>query len=98
MEVFATRDWYRERPEPERTYSGELRERRVPLGPGDRGGLDYILVSDAQEIPVYSAGASDLLRNFVGATVRARGKLIDLTREGGGKELWCGTIEPIPRG
>ncbi|HET8678757.1 MAG TPA: hypothetical protein VFM39_01465 [bacterium] len=97
MEVFASRDWYRERPEPERAYSGKLHERRVPVGPGDRAGLDYVLISDTAEIPVYSAGASHLLQGFVGTMVRARGKLVDLTGEGSGKELWCATIESMPR-
>jgi hypothetical protein len=72
---------------------GELREREIPVGPGDRLGLSHVLITDDAEIPIYSAGVTDILRPFVGRRVEVTGKLIDLSGEGGGTEVWIGQIE-----
>jgi hypothetical protein len=100
VRVFAIEAWYRDRVEQEAVWRGELRERRLPSGPSDRIGLDHVLLADTEEIAIYSAGAAELFQPFLGRQVKVIGKLIDLSGEGGGRELWVGWIEPkgpLPR-
>jgi hypothetical protein len=92
-QVYGSADWYQSRPEPERIWTGTLEERRVGVGPETRGGLSYVLVSDLGQLNVYAANAEGLLAGFLGRSVRVRGKLVDLTQQGNGKELWPASIE-----
>lgn len=91
-EIYAANDWYQERQEPEREWRGEFHRRDEPEGPGSRGGLAYVLITSDREIPVYAAGVREKLAAFVGERVIARGKLVDLSAEGFGPELWIGAI------
>jgi hypothetical protein len=92
-QIYGSADWYQSRPEPERIWTGTLQERRVGVGPESRGGLSYVLVSDLGQLNVYAANAEALLAGFLGRSVRVRGKLVDLTQQGHGKELWPASIE-----
>jgi hypothetical protein len=91
-DVYAQADWYRERPEREVEMRGVLRRRDVPLGPGTRPALSFMLVADGREIDVYAATAERRLAPFVGRRVLATGKLVDLSGEGYGMELWLASI------
>lgn len=91
-DVFAQADWYRGRPERETEMRGVLRRREVPLGPAARTALTFVLVADGREIDVYAARAERTLAPFVGRRVVATGKLVDLSSEGYGIELWLASI------
>jgi hypothetical protein len=91
-QIFAGADWYHARPEPEEAWQGVLRKRDTPAGPAARTGLRYTLVAGEESIPVYAAQAMDRLAPFVGNEVVIHGKLVDLSAEGFGKELWIGSI------
>ena len=97
-EVHGRSDWYTERAEPERTWRGVLRRREPPVGPDARTALTYTFISTDGEIDVYAAHVEEILAPLVGLLVMARGKLIDLSDEGYGAELWVGSIEPVDAG
>jgi hypothetical protein len=94
-EISAREPWYIERAEKEQTFEGTLRKREVPLGPGGRGGLNFNLSVKGADYPVYTGGADEKLRPFLGRFVRVRAKLVDLTKEGLGKELWLGSLQVV---
>lgn len=95
VKVYASTPWYVERTEKEQILEGVLRKREGAVGPGARGGLNFALESKGVRLPVYSSGADEKLAPFVGRTVRVRGKLVDLAKEGFGKELWIGTVYEV---
>jgi len=88
--IFEQEAWYRARPEPERNWSGTLRRRKVIAGPSARTALRYSLITPGDVIAVYAP--TDRLEPFVDAAVLVRAKLIDLTSEGFGLELWPASI------
>ena len=92
-QVYGDADWYQSRPEPERIWTGTLDERRIGIGPDTRGGLSYVLITDLGQLSVYAANAERQLAEYLRRSVRVRGKLVDLTQEGNGRELWPGSIE-----
>lgn len=70
-----------------------LRRREPPAGPAGRAALVFALeVEGAAAIDVYAAKAEAILRGFLGRAIIARGKLVDLSCEGLGKELWPASI------
>jgi len=70
-----------------------LQERVVPRGPATRPALSYQLnIEGGTPIPVYAANVEHLLAPFSEQEVLIRGKLIDLSDEGFGPELWIATI------
>lgn len=88
--------WYSERPEPEVTLNGTLRHRVSGTGPGNRLGLDYELaLADGRLLPVYGPAADDDLRPLIGHPTELTGKLVDLSAEGFGVELWIGDAGSI---
>jgi hypothetical protein len=93
IEVDGAMEWYRDRPEREQEFRGTLRRREVVAGPMARAALRYTLDTDAGPLPVY-APEPDRLEPYVGHEVVARAKLVDLTAEGFGPELWIGSIAP----
>ena len=95
-QIYGEADWYRARPEPEQQWRGELRERDVIAGPTTRTALIYRLVTTDKEIPVYAANVEQKLALFVGRQVLIYGKLVDLSREGFGQELWIASIRTLP--
>jgi hypothetical protein len=95
IEVYAQESWYRARPEPERRWRGELRERPVAPGPGSRTSLSFTLVTDEGDLPVYAAGVARRLASLAGRPVEAFGKLVDLRSEGLGQELWIGSLRRL---
>lgn len=93
--VFADSDWYVARPEAEQEWRGVLRERDVTLGPASRAAVSFeLVVEGGQPLPVYAANIRPRLAQHVGSNVTIRGKLVDLTQEGHGEELWIGWILP----
>lgn len=93
-EIFASAPWYRRRSEPEKNWRGVLRERDVPRGPAVRPALSFqLLVEDGPPLPVYAANVQHLLAPFTEQEVLIRGKLVDLSEEGFGPELWISTID-----
>lgn len=93
VEVYADKDWYAARPDPEKTWRGVLWRREVPAGPSARTALTFALATGDRHLPVYAANAEHLLAEFVGRRVVAVGKLVDLSPEGYGEELWLGSLE-----
>jgi hypothetical protein len=92
-EIYAGADWYVSRPEQEELWQGVLRERNVPLGPATRAALGYVLVTQDRELGVYAANVERQLASFVGQRVLVHGKLVDLSDEGFGQELWIASIQ-----
>jgi hypothetical protein len=92
-EIYAGADWYVSRPEQEELWQGVLRERNVPLGPATRAALRYVLVTQDHELGVYAANVERQLASFVGQRVLVHGKLVDLSDEGFGQELWIASIK-----
>lgn len=90
--IFADKDWYLERPEPEETVHGILQPRAVNPGPGGRPALAYVLSQPGGELPVYSAQIESLLEDLAGLPITLRGKRVDMRAEGFGVELWIGEI------
>ena len=90
--IFEQEPWYRSRSEPEGTWDGTLRRREVVEDPNARTALRYSLVTNSAPIPVYAPQSMDRFEPFVGRAVFLRGKLIDLSSEGFGTELWPGSI------
>jgi len=91
-EIYARADWYLERPEPEMEWKGILEERAEPLGPNTRGALLFTLVTDQGRFPVYAANVEQKLAPYLGDPVIVRGKLVDLSKEGFGQELWIASL------
>jgi len=95
-EIFAGTEWYRARPEPEREWRGLLRDRDVPMGPASRTSLTYALITnDQKHHPVYAANLGRQLAPYVGRAVIMRAKLVDLSGEGYGQELWIASITAL---
>jgi hypothetical protein len=92
-EIFASADWYIVRSEPEREWRGVLRERDVLFGPASRTALLHTLITEEGQLPVYTANIGQQVAPFVGLPVKVRGKLVDLSDEGFGQELWIGSIQ-----
>jgi len=97
-EVYGRSDWYSQRAEPERTWTGVLQRREPPVGPDVRTALTYTFVTTESEIDVYAAHADEILAPLVGLRVVARGKLVDLSNEGYGAELWVASIDSVDVG
>ena len=92
-DIFALEDWYRTRPEPEQEWRGILRERDAPISPAGRTALRYTFISGSQQLLVYVANSERQFAPYVDVPVLVRGKLVDLSSEGLGDELWIGSIE-----
>jgi hypothetical protein len=76
-----------------------LRRREPPGGPAGRAALAYALESEnGRSVDVYAANVEPVLAGFVDRTVVAAGKLVDLSGEGFGEELWLARIRPASDG
>jgi hypothetical protein len=93
--IFADEIWYRERREPERDWEGVLAEREMGTGPNTRTAQGHILRADDRSLLVYTPSLRATLKPFVDRRVRVVAKLIDLSDEGFGEELWPGWIQAI---
>jgi hypothetical protein len=98
VRIYADADWYRTRPEPERRWHGFLKKRPVVAGPSNRTALTFALVTKEGTYPVYAAGVGKDLAPFTGWRLEVEGKLVDLTDEGFGKELWVASFRPLSEG
>jgi hypothetical protein len=94
LDVHSGQPWYVARPEPERQFVGTLEAVPTVIGPANRPALAFVLRTSDGELPVYAAGVEDRLRPLVGPRLQIRGKTVDLTEEGGVRELWIATIVP----
>jgi hypothetical protein len=95
-EIFGATEWYRARPEPEREWRGVLRKQDVPMGPASRTSLSYALITnDPKHHSVYAANVEKQLAPYVGRAVILRAKLVDLSGEGYGQELWIASIRSV---
>jgi hypothetical protein len=92
-EIHGGTDWYRAQPEPERVLRGVLGEHIAPQGPGGRAALRYALISEDGQLPIYAPNGGRELAQFLGKEVVAHAKVVDLSREGFGLELWIGSVE-----
>jgi hypothetical protein len=92
--LYANEEWYRSRAEPERTWQGRLETKKTVEGPNSRTAVRFALITTNESLSIYAPTHNNGLRRFVGRQVRIRGKLVDLSGEGYGKELWPGFIAP----
>ena len=65
----------------------------VVAGPRSRTALTHSLKTSEGEVPVYGDGVGTVLAPFEDRVVRLAAKLVDLSAEGFGRELWIGSIE-----
>jgi hypothetical protein len=93
--IFADEIWYRDRREPERDWEGVLAEREVGTGPHTRTALGHVLRADDRSLLVYTPSLRARLKPFINRRVRVVAKLVDLSAEGFGEELWPGWIRAI---
>lgn len=93
--LYAYKSFYRERPEPEETLLGILRESSVRTGPNTRD-MPYKLETDQGSLNVYVTGVDVArLKPLSGQTVRVIGKRIDQTAEGFGIEIWIASVAEL---
>lgn len=90
--IYADEDWYQARSEAEIVWHGVLQARESDRGPAGRQALLYELVTDSGTLPVYAANAQPRLDPLLGQQVEILGKLVDLSDEGFGEELWIATV------
>lgn len=95
-EIYGRADWYAARPEHEERWEGVLERREAPGGPAARSALTFALVVEGRPLDVYAANVEETLAGFVGRPVVASGKLVDLSGEGYGEELWLASIRTAP--
>lgn len=93
--IFADEPWYRDRGEPERTWGGVLAEREVGAGPNSRTALGHVLQVGDRNLPIYTPSLRATLKPFINRRVSVVAKLVDLSREGFGEELWPGWIRVV---
>lgn len=87
-----TESWYADRPEPEQSFSGVLRAVPARSTPGGRDRLPYRLLVGGDALPVYGPAVEDRLAGLVDQRVELIGKIVDLSAEGHGPELWVGAV------
>ncbi|MDQ3871977.1 MAG: hypothetical protein M3301_10245 [Chloroflexota bacterium] len=86
--------WYAERKEPEETFVGILRGRETAASPMGRTRLPFELaLPDAESLPIYGPDAEAALSRLVGRRLRITGRVVDLSSEGFGRELWLPNAE-----
>jgi hypothetical protein len=90
--LFAEEQWYRARPEREEERTGVLRKRQPGKGPNSRSALRYTFHDDKESLFVYAPAKLETFERLTGKRVTALGKLVDLSAEGFGLELWIGSI------
>jgi hypothetical protein len=95
--LYADTDWYSERPEQQQEWRGVLKRRDPGIGPDSRTALTYALVTNDRELDVYAARADAILAPLEGLRVVAKGKLVDLSAEGFGEELWLASVNQAPQ-
>ena len=69
-----------------------LRRRELPAGPAGRAALAFALEVEGAPVDIYAANVEAALRGFLDRAIIATGKLVDLSGEGFGKELWLASI------
>ena len=88
--------WYRERDEPEETFVGIVRERETGASPMGRTRLLFELDRvGGTALPVYAPDAEAVMAELVGCTVDVRGRVVDMTDEGFGPELWVASADRV---
>jgi hypothetical protein len=96
--VYAGFDWYLDCKEDEKVWKGIVQRRLAPIGPNTRTANKYVLLTEDAEFPIYAANVEGKIGEYVGRNVVICGKLVDLSIEGFGKELWIGTIRIAKEG
>lgn len=85
--------WYDDRAEPEQTVSGVLKALPTSSTPGGRDRLRFrLVVVDGESVAVYGPALEDHLRRLVDRPVVLVGKMVDLSDEGYGLELWVRSL------
>ena len=91
-DIYKEEEWYKLRDEKEKIFKGSLRRLPRVITPNQRD-LNYFLNVNDSLLPVYVPLSENLLDEFVNCRVKIYGKLIDLSSNGFGEELWIGSIE-----
>lgn len=77
VKIYADRPFYRERPEPEQTWTGVLRRVQVPTGPNTRE-HPYKLEITGEFLALYISGPEESsAAHYLGRQVEITGKRID---------------------
>lgn len=97
IDIYRGQPWYMEQPQSEQVIVGTLEAVPTIIGPGNRPSLAFVLRTAHDQIPVYASGVMDVIGSLVGPRLRLRGKIVDLTSEGGTRELWIATVISVER-
>ena len=87
--------WYQERSEPEEEWEGVLEVLDTVQGPGGRTHRYALARENAARLPIYTGNLGDVLDDLEHRRVRVTGKLVDLTDEGFGEEIWPSRVECV---
>jgi hypothetical protein len=88
----ADQTWYRQRGEPEQTWTGFLESNKQVIGPGTRGGLSFAIVTGTERLLIYAEGIEGRLAAFLGLKVEVRGKQVPSIV---GTELWVAAVRAL---
>ena len=97
IELYGAKAWYRERAERVVEWRGVLKSRAKAQDPGGRVALRFELSTKQGELPVYAPETLEHWDKLVSRNIVVRGKLVDLTGEGFGRELWPGSARVTGR-
>ena len=84
--------WYDDRAEPEQSIAGVLKAAPVRNTPSGRDRLPFRILVREQLVAVYGPALEDRLHTLVDQPVVLIGKMVDLSDEGFGPELWVRSL------
>lgn len=87
--------WYLERSEPEEVWEGVLEVLDAVQGPGGRTHRYMLGMEQAGRLSIYTGNLGDALDDLGRRRVRVTGKLVDLSDEGFGKEIWPARVKSV---
>jgi hypothetical protein len=91
-----TPSWYDARPEPEAVYQGTLRSTTPVISPGGRTRLLFELeITPGKRLAIYAPAHEGILRKAVDQEAVLVGKIVNLSSEGHGVELWLGAADAV---
>lgn len=91
-----TPSWYDARPEPEAICQGTVRSTTPVISPGGRTRLLFELeIAPGKRLAIYAPTHEETLRKAIDRDAVLVGKVVDLSSEGHGVELWLGAADAV---
>ena len=93
VNVYKGEKFYEKVEHREMVFSGVIERQKVVTGPNTRA-HQYRFVTTKEIMVIYTTPrVVKLVESWVGRHINVQGKIVDLSAEGFGKELWIGIIE-----